>query len=84
MIHRARFVLGALLLLGVALTLGASSARSDVPGTYTVANLSSDGHTFHGLAKHLLRSHPYGASANFWSCPALPIVFAPDAPVPAG
>jgi hypothetical protein len=48
-IHRARFVLGALLLLGVALTLGASSARSDVPGTYTVANLSSD---VPGLATH--------------------------------
>ncbi len=49
MIHRARFVLGALILLGVALTLGASSARSDVPGTYTVANLSSD---VPGLAAH--------------------------------
>jgi len=48
-IHRARFVLGALILLGVALTLGASSARSDVPGTYTVANLSSD---VPGLATH--------------------------------
>jgi uncharacterized protein (TIGR03118 family) len=33
----------------MALTLGASSARSDVPGTYTVANLSSD---VPGLATH--------------------------------
>jgi uncharacterized protein (TIGR03118 family) len=48
-IHRALFVLGALLLLGVAVTLGASSARSDVPGAYTVANLSSD---VPGLATH--------------------------------
>jgi uncharacterized protein (TIGR03118 family) len=48
-IHRARFVLGALLLLGVALTLGASAARSDVPGTYTVHNLNSD---LPGVATH--------------------------------
>jgi uncharacterized protein (TIGR03118 family) len=48
-IYRARFVLGALLLLGVALTLGASSARSDVPGTYTVHDLSSD---LPGVATH--------------------------------
>jgi hypothetical protein len=41
-INRARFILGALLLLGVALTLGTSSARSDVPGTYTVHNLNSN------------------------------------------
>ncbi len=48
-IYRARFVLGALLLLGVALTLGASSARSDVPGTYTVHDLNSD---LPGVATH--------------------------------
>jgi uncharacterized protein (TIGR03118 family) len=41
-LHRARIVLGALLLLGAALTLGVSLAHSDVPGTYTVANLSSN------------------------------------------
>ena len=48
-IHRARFILGALLLLGVALTLGASSARSDVPATYTVHNLNSN---LPGVATH--------------------------------
>src|SRR2546430_10025623 len=48
-IHRARFVLGALILLGVALTLGAASARSGVGGTYTVHNLSSN---VPGLAAH--------------------------------
>ena len=48
-IHRACFILGALLLLGVALTLGASSARSDVPGTYTVHNLNSN---LPGVATH--------------------------------
>jgi len=41
-IHRARIVVAALLLLGVAVALGASSAHSDVPGTYTVHNLSSN------------------------------------------
>jgi uncharacterized protein (TIGR03118 family) len=48
-IHRAGFVLGVLLLLGMALTLGASSARSDVPGTYTVHDLNSD---LPGVATH--------------------------------
>jgi uncharacterized protein (TIGR03118 family) len=48
-IYRARFVLGALLLLGVALTLGASAARSDVPGTYAVHDLNSD---LTGVATH--------------------------------
>jgi uncharacterized protein (TIGR03118 family) len=48
-IYRARFVLGALLLLGVALTLGASAARSDVPGTYAVHDLNSD---LTGVAAH--------------------------------
>jgi uncharacterized protein (TIGR03118 family) len=48
-IRCARLLLGALLLLGVALTVGASSARSDVPGTYTVLNLNSD---VPGLATH--------------------------------
>jgi uncharacterized protein (TIGR03118 family) len=49
MIHRARIVAAALLLVGVALALGASSAHSDVPGTYTVHNLSSN---VPGLATH--------------------------------
>jgi hypothetical protein len=44
-----RIALGALLLTGVALVLGATSARSDVPGTYTVHNLSSN---VPGLAAH--------------------------------
>jgi uncharacterized protein (TIGR03118 family) len=48
-IHRIRIVLGALLLLGVALALGTTSARSDVPGTYTVHNLSSN---LPGVATH--------------------------------
>jgi ATP-dependent DNA helicase UvrD/PcrA len=34
--------------------------------------------TFHGFAKHLLHSHPYGVGVNFWYCPALPIIFARD------
>ena len=46
---RRVLVLG-LLPAGVALVLGASSARSDVQGTYTVHNLSSD---VPGLAAHL-------------------------------
>jgi uncharacterized protein (TIGR03118 family) len=45
-----RIVLGALLLVGVALVLGATSARSDVPGTYTVHNLNSN---VPGLATHV-------------------------------
>jgi uncharacterized protein (TIGR03118 family) len=44
-----RIILGALLLTGVALVVGATSARSDVPGTYTVHNLSSN---VPGLAAH--------------------------------
>jgi uncharacterized protein (TIGR03118 family) len=42
--RRGRLTAGALLLLGViaALALGVTSARSDVPGTYTVHNLNSD------------------------------------------
>jgi uncharacterized protein (TIGR03118 family) len=39
---RRRLALGALLVLAVALTLGATAARSSVPGTYTVNKLSSD------------------------------------------
>src|SRR5437667_10477885 len=46
---RARLILGSLLLLGVALFIGASSARSGVGGTYTVHNLSSN---VPGLATH--------------------------------
>jgi uncharacterized protein (TIGR03118 family) len=42
--------LGALLLAAAALVVGASSARSDVPGTYTVHNLSSN---VPGLAAHV-------------------------------
>jgi uncharacterized protein (TIGR03118 family) len=42
MVHRARIVAAALLLLGAALALGASAAHSDVPGTYAVHNLSSN------------------------------------------
>jgi superfamily I DNA/RNA helicase len=34
--------------------------------------------TFHGFAKHLLHSHPYGVGGDFWYCPALPIVFSRD------
>lgn len=34
--------------------------------------------TFHGFAKHLLHSHPYGVTASFWYSPALPVVFARD------
>jgi hypothetical protein len=34
--------------------------------------------TFHGFAKHLLHSHPYGVTATFWYCPGLPIIFARD------
>lgn len=34
--------------------------------------------TFHGFAKHMLHSHPYGVDAGFWYCPALPIIFARD------
>ena len=43
-IHRTRFGVAALVLLGaaLALALGATSARSDVPGTYTVHKLNSD------------------------------------------
>jgi hypothetical protein len=48
-IYRARIVLGALVLLGAALTLGVSLAHSDVPGTYTVENLSSN---VPGVATH--------------------------------
>ena len=48
-IRCVRFVLGLLLLLGVALTLGAPSARSDVAGAYTVHNLNSN---VPGLAAH--------------------------------
>jgi uncharacterized protein (TIGR03118 family) len=47
--YRAGFVLTALLLLGLALVLGVSSARGDVPGTYKVTYLSSD---VPGLATH--------------------------------
>jgi uncharacterized protein (TIGR03118 family) len=43
-----RVLLGALLLLGVTL-IGATAARSDVPGTYTVHNLSSN---VPGVATH--------------------------------
>jgi len=46
---RTRPVLGLLLLLGLALGLGASSARSGAGGTYTVHNLSSN---VPGLAAH--------------------------------
>src|SRR5437764_7008284 len=46
---RARLVLVPLLLLGVALLIGATSARSGVGGTYTVHNLSSN---VPGLAAH--------------------------------
>jgi uncharacterized protein (TIGR03118 family) len=49
MLYRVRLVLGVFLLLGAALTLGASSARSDVPGTYAVHDLSSD---LPGVATH--------------------------------
>lgn len=49
-IRRVFVVLGVLLLAGVALLLGVSSARSDVAGTYTVHNLSSN---VPGLAAHL-------------------------------
>ena len=48
--HRTRVALTALLLLGAALVLAVSSARGDVPGTYTVTNLSSD---VPGLATHI-------------------------------
>ena len=48
-IQRAGIVVGALLLLVVALALGTTSARSDVPGTYTVHNLSSN---LPGVATH--------------------------------
>jgi superfamily I DNA/RNA helicase len=34
--------------------------------------------TFHGFAKHLLHSHPYGVTSSFWYCPALPAIFARD------
>jgi superfamily I DNA/RNA helicase len=34
--------------------------------------------TFHGFAKHLLHSHPYGVTASFWYCPGLPIIVARD------
>lgn len=34
--------------------------------------------TFHGFAKHLLHSHPYSVTADFWYCPALPMIFARD------
>lgn len=34
--------------------------------------------TFHGFAKHLLHSHPYGVDADFWYCPELPIIVARD------
>jgi superfamily I DNA/RNA helicase len=34
--------------------------------------------TFHGFAKHLLHGHPYGVTANFSYCPALPIILARD------
>src|SRR5438034_3255342 len=44
-----RIILGALLLTGLALVVGATSARSNVPGTYTVHNLSSN---VPGLAAH--------------------------------
>jgi uncharacterized protein (TIGR03118 family) len=44
-----RMALGTLFLTGVALLLGATSARSDVQGTYTVHNLSSN---VPGLAAH--------------------------------
>ena len=43
-IHRTRFGVAALVLLGaaLALALGATSARSDVPGTYTVRAKGTD------------------------------------------
>jgi uncharacterized protein (TIGR03118 family) len=44
-----RIALGTLLVAGVALLLGTTSARSDVQGTYTVNNLSSN---VPGLAAH--------------------------------
>ena len=39
---RRRLALGALLVLAVALTFGATAARSSVPGTYTVNDLNSN------------------------------------------
>src|SRR3982750_3014795 len=47
--RRLRVVLGSLLLVAVALMVGASSAISGVAGTYTVHNLSSN---VPGLAAH--------------------------------
>jgi superfamily I DNA/RNA helicase len=60
---------------GVALTFIRALVRDlriALAGTAEIVN------TFHGFAKHLLHSHPYGLSASFWYCPALPLVFARD------
>jgi ATP-dependent DNA helicase UvrD/PcrA len=60
---------------GVALTFIRALVRDLRVSLAEVAEIVN---TFHGFAKHLLHSHPYGVSADFWYCPALPILFARD------
>jgi superfamily I DNA/RNA helicase len=44
----------------------------------TLAEVAEIVNTFHGFAKYLLHSHPYGVGADFWYCPPLPTIFARD------
>src|SRR3989442_15728429 len=60
---------------GVALTFIRALVRDLRVALAGVAEIVN---TFHGFAKHLLHSHPFGVTSSFWYCPALPIVFARD------
>jgi len=60
---------------GVALTFIRALVRDLRVALADVAEIVN---TFHGFTKHLLHAHPYGVTADFWYCTALPIIVARD------